>query len=155
PHVAVASLPRNLEGRVDVEIPGERRHGNVWIGENVEIGYDVRINGPAYIGNECKLKAGVFVNGPVCVGNFSVVDENTKISNSIIWTYSYIGENSRLRQAIVCRHVTIKNNCLLEEGAVIGDDVVVGEGSTMDAGVKIWPDKEIEPGSTEIGRAHV
>jgi len=137
-----------LEGRVDVEISGQRRHGNVWIGENVEIGYDVKINGPAYIGNECKLKAGVFINGPVCVGNFSVVDENTKISNSIIWTYSYIGENSRLRQAIVCRHVTIKNNCLLEEGAVIGDDVVVGEGSTIDAGVKIWPDKEIEPGST-------
>src|SRR5205085_3990670 len=48
---------------------------------------------------------------------------------------------------IVCRHVTIKNNTLLEEGAVIGDDVVVGEGTTIDAGVKIWPDKEIEPGS--------
>jgi len=137
-----------LEGRVDVEIAGERRYGNVWIGENVEIGYDVRIDGPAYIGNECKLKAGVFINGPACVGNFSVIDENTKLSNSIIWTYSYIGENSRLRQAIVCRHVTIKNGCLLEEGAVIGDDVVVGEGSTIDAGVKLWPDKQIEPGST-------
>src|SRR5207302_4867243 len=136
-----------LEGRVDVEISGQRRHGNVGIGGNVEVGYDVKINGPAYIGNECKLKAGVFINGPVCVGNFSVVDENTKISNSIIWTYSYIGENSRLRQAIVCRHVTIKNNCLLEEGAVIGDDVSIGEGSTIDGGVKIWPDKEIEPGS--------
>src|SRR3989442_6802407 len=37
---------------------------------------------------------------------------------------------------------------MLEEGAVSGDDVVVGEGSTIDAGVKIWPDKEIEPGST-------
>jgi mannose-1-phosphate guanylyltransferase / phosphomannomutase len=137
-----------LEGRVDVEVPGERRHGNVWMGENVEVGLGVRIEGPAYIGNECKLKAGVFINGPVCVGNFSVVDENTKISNSIIWTYSYLGENSRLRQAIVCRHATIKNHCLLEEGAVIGDDVVVGEGTTIDAGVKIWPDKEIEPGST-------
>ena len=137
-----------LEGRVDVEIAGERRYGNVWIGENVEIGYDVRIDGPAYIGNECKLKAGVFINGPACVGNFSVIDENTKVSNSIIWTYSYIGENSRLRQAIVCRHVTIKNGCLLEEGSVIGDDVVVGEGSTIDAGVKLWPDKQIEPGST-------
>jgi len=31
---------------------GQRRYGNVWIGENVEIGYDVKINGPAYIGNE-------------------------------------------------------------------------------------------------------
>ncbi|HYY46329.1 MAG TPA: sugar phosphate nucleotidyltransferase [Candidatus Angelobacter sp.] len=137
-----------LEGRVDVEVAGERRHGNVWMGENVEIGLGVRIEGPAYIGHDCKLKAGVFINGPVCVGNFSVIDQNTKISNSVIWTYSYIGESSRLRQAIVCRHATIKNNCLLEEGAVIGDDVVVGEGTTIDAGVKIWPDKEIEPGST-------
>ena len=137
-----------LEGRVDVEIAGERRHGNVCMGENVEIGLGVRIEGPAYIGHDCKLKAGVFINGPVCVGNFSVIDQNTKISNSVIWTYSYIGESSRLRQAIVCRHATIKNNCLLEEGAVIGDDVVVGEGTTIDAGVKIWPDKEIEPGST-------
>jgi mannose-1-phosphate guanylyltransferase/phosphomannomutase len=137
-----------LQGRVKVAIVGERRDGDVWMGENVEIGLDVRIEGPAYIGNDCKLKAGVFINGPVCVGNFSVIDENTKISNSVIWTYSYIGENSRLRQAIVCRHATIKNNCLLEEGAVIGDDVRVGEGTTIDAGVKIWPDKEIEPGST-------
>jgi mannose-1-phosphate guanylyltransferase/phosphomannomutase len=137
-----------LEGRVEVQIAGERREGNIWIGEDVELGHDVRLVGPAYIGQECKIKQGVFINGPVCVGNFSVVDENTKISNSIIWSYSYIGENSRLRQAIVCRHATIKNNCLLEEGSVIGDEVVVGEGSTIDAGVKIWPDKQIEPGST-------
>ena len=136
-----------LAGRVKVEIPGQRREGDVWIGEDVELGHDVRLQGPAYIGREAKLKPGVFINGPVCVGNFSVIDENTKVSNSVIWSYSYIGENSRLRQAIVCRHVTIKNNTLLEEGAVIGDEVSIGEGSTIDSGVKIWPDKEIEPGS--------
>ena len=136
-----------LAGRVRVEIPGERREGDIWVGEDVELGHDVRLQGPAYIGREAKIKPGVFINGPVCVGNFSVIDENTKISNSVIWSYSYIGENSRLRQAIVCRHVTIKNNALLEEGAVIGDQVSIGEGSTIDSGVKIWPDKEIEPGS--------
>src|SRR5207302_588770 len=96
----------------------------------------------------CKRNAEFVTNWPVSVCILSFIDENTKISNSIIWSYSYIGENSRLRQAIVCRHVTIKNNCMLEEGGVIGDNVVVGEGSTIDAGVKIWPDKEIEPGST-------
>jgi mannose-1-phosphate guanylyltransferase/phosphomannomutase len=136
-----------LEGRVDVEISGERREGSVWIGEAVELGHDVRIQGPAFIGREAKIKAGVFLNGPVCVGNFSVVDENSKVSNSVIWSYSYVGENSRLRQAIVCRHVTVKNNVLLEENSVIGDEVAVGEGSIIEAGVKIWPDKEIEPGS--------
>jgi len=30
----------------------------------------------------------------------------------------------------VCRSVTIKNGCLLEEGTVIGSDVVIGAGST-------------------------
>ena len=137
-----------LSGAVDVQIEGEHREGNVWIGENVELGHDVRIVGPAYLGQESKIKAGAFINGPVCVGKYSVVDNGTKISNSIIWNYSYVGENSRLRQAIVCSHSNVKNNCLLEEGAVIGDNVSVGEGSTIEAGVKIWPDKDIQPGST-------
>ncbi|HYM49972.1 MAG TPA: sugar phosphate nucleotidyltransferase [Candidatus Limnocylindrales bacterium] len=136
-----------LAGRVAVEIAGQRRDGDIWVGEDVELGHDVRLQGPAYIGREAKIKAGVFLNGPVCVGNFSVIDENTKVSNSVIWNYSYIGENSRLRQAIVCGHVTVKNNSLLEEGSVIGDGVSIGEGSTIYAGVKIWPDKDIEPGS--------
>ncbi len=34
-----------LEGRVEVEIAGERREGNVWIGEDVELGHDVRLVG--------------------------------------------------------------------------------------------------------------
>lgn len=137
-----------LSGKVNMEIAGQRRDGNIWVGDDVELGHDVRLVGPAFLGQECKIKPGVFVNGPVCVGKYSVVDQNTKISNSIVWNYSYIGENSRLRQAIVCQHATIKDNALLEEGAVIGDDVVVGEGSTIEAGVKIWPNKDIEPGST-------
>ncbi len=136
-----------LAGKVDLDIGG-RREGDLWIGEDVEIGQDVLLKGPIFLGQESKIKAGAFLNGPVVIGKFSVVDQGTKISNSIVWSYSYIGENSRLRQAIVCKHVTIKNRVLLEEGAVIGDDVVIGEGTTIDPGVKIWPNKEIEPGST-------
>jgi mannose-1-phosphate guanylyltransferase/phosphomannomutase len=135
-----------LAGKVNLEFGG-RREGDVWRGDDIEIGHDVRLEGPIFLGNECKIKAGAFLNGPVVVGKSSVIDEGTKVSNSIIWSSSYIGEHSRLRQTIVCQHVTIKNRCLCEEGAVVGDNVVVGEGSTVGAGVKIWPDKEIEPGS--------
>ena len=124
-----------LGGQVQVEIAGARRDGHIWVGEDVELAHDVRLQGPAFLGQECKIKPGVFINGPVCIGKYSVVDRNTKVSNSIVWNYSYLGENSRLRQAIVCQHATIKNNCLLDEGAVIGDDVVIGEGSTVEAGV--------------------
>lgn len=136
-----------LEGRVRCHIPG-RREGNVWIGEDVEFGIGVQVVGPAFIGDEVKLKAGAFVNGPAVIGRFSIVDDNAKISNSVLWPHAYVGEGCRLRQSIICRKVTLKNNCLLEDNSVVGDECVVGQGSRIRAGVKIWPHKEIEPGST-------
>ncbi|MHB8717510.1 MAG: sugar phosphate nucleotidyltransferase [Candidatus Dormibacteria bacterium] len=136
-----------LEGKVRCHIPG-RREGNVWIGDDVEFGIGVQLEGPAFIGDEVKLKAGAFINGHAVIDKYAIVDDNAKVSNAIIWPHSYIGENCRLRQSIVCRNVTLKNGTLLEDNTVIGDDVVVGRGSRIRAGVKVWPHKEIEPGST-------
>src|SRR5438445_286921 len=36
---------------------------------------------------------------------------------------------------------------LLKEGTVIGSDVTIGSGSTVNANVRIWPNKEVEPGA--------
>lgn len=136
-----------LEGRVDCEIGG-RREGNVWIGEGVEFGLGARIEGPAFIGDEAKIKANAFINGPAVIDRFCVVDDNAKVSNTIVWAGSYIGETCRLRQSVIGRSVTIKNNCVLESGTVIGDDCIIGKATRINSGVKIWPHKEIEPGST-------
>ncbi|MFN2581541.1 MAG: sugar phosphate nucleotidyltransferase [Candidatus Dormibacteria bacterium] len=136
-----------LEGRVRCHIPG-RREGQVWIGDGVEFGLGVQIEGPAFVGDEVKLKAGAWLNDRVIIDKYSIVDDHSKVSNSVVWPHSYIGEACRLRQAIVCRNVTLKNNTFVEENTVIGDDCVVGHGSRIRAGVKIWPNKDIEPGST-------
>ncbi len=136
-----------LEGRVRCHIPG-RRDGNVWIGEGVELGLGVRVEGPALIGDEVKLKAGAFINGLAVIDRYVIVDSNAKVSHTVVWPHSYIGENCRLRQSVVCRNVTIKDDSLLEDDTVVGDDCVIGHGSRIRSGVKIWPHKEIEPGST-------
>lgn len=136
-----------LDGRVRCHIPG-RREGEAWIGEGVEFGIGVQIDGPAFIGDEVKLKAGAWLNDHVVIDKYATVDDYAKVSNSIIWPHSYVGEGCRLRQTILCRNVTLKNGTLMEENSVIGDDCVVGRGSRIRAGVKIWPNKEIEPGST-------
>jgi mannose-1-phosphate guanylyltransferase/phosphomannomutase len=114
----------------------------------VEIGIGVQLDGPAFIGDEVKLKAGTHVNEHGVIDRYSVIDDNTKVSNSVVWPHSYIGERCRLRQAIVCRNVTIKNDSLLEENSVIADECVLGRGSQIRSGVKIWPSKTVEPGST-------
>jgi mannose-1-phosphate guanylyltransferase/phosphomannomutase len=136
-----------LEGKVRCHIPG-RHEGTVWIGEGVEFGIDVQLDGPAFIGDEVKLKAGAFINDHAVIDRYTVIDQHSKVSNSILWPHSYVGEQCRLRQTIICRNVTVKDGSLLEENSVIGDDCVIGRGSRINAGVKIWPNKEIEPGST-------
>ena len=136
-----------LAGRVRCHIPGHRE-GDVWLGQDVELGMGAVIEGAAFLGDEVKLKAGTHLTGPVIVDRYSVIDENARVTNSVIWPHTYIGEECQVRQAVVGRGVTIKNNTLVEEGAVIGDDCVIGQGSRVQAGVRIWPHKEIEPGST-------
>ncbi len=136
-----------LEGKVAVDIPGVRVGDSTWIAEDAAVSPDARIEGPALIGSASRLMPGVWLNGPVVIGDDTTIDAGTKISNSIIWSHVYVGENCRLRGAVVCRAVRLKNSTLLEEGSVVGDEVVIGAGSTINANVKIWPNKEIEAGA--------
>src|SRR6195256_604699 len=136
-----------LEGKVKVQIPGDRVGESTWIHPEAEVAPGSRIDGPALICAGAKVRAGAWVNGPCVVGGYTTIDSGVKVSNSITWDHSYIGLNSRLRGAVVCRSVTIKNGCLLEEGSVIGSDVVIGAGSTVNPNVRIWPNKEVEPGA--------
>ncbi len=136
-----------LEGKVKVQLPATRIAEGIWIHEDAEVSPNARLDGPALICAGAKVRAGAWVNGPCVIGGYTTVDSGAKVSNSITWDHAYIGENSRLRGAVVCRSVTIKNGCLLEEGSVIGSDVVIGAGSTVNANVRIWPNKEVEPGA--------
>jgi mannose-1-phosphate guanylyltransferase/phosphomannomutase len=136
-----------LEGRVKVQIPANRVSEGIWIHEDAEVAQGARVDGPALICAGAKVRAGAWINGPCVIGGYTTIDTGAKVSNSITWDHSYIGETSRLRGAVVCRSVTVKNGCILEEGSVIGSDVVIGAGSTVNANVRIWPNKEVEPGA--------
>src|SRR5467141_4305221 len=136
-----------LEGRVKVDIPGVRKGEGIWIHEEADISDGARIDGPALIGAGAKVRSGAWVNGPAVIGGYTTIDSGAKVSNSILWDHSYVGLNSRLRGTVVCRSVTIKNGCLLEEGSVIGGEVVLGSGVTVNANVRILPNKEVGPGA--------
>jgi len=136
-----------LDGRVAVDIPAERKDENIWIAEDADVAADARVDGPALICSGAKVRRGAWINGPCVIGAYSTVDNNAKLSNSILWDHAYVGESSRLRGTVLCRGVTVKNGALLEEGSVIGSDVVIGSSATINANVRIWPNKEIEAGA--------
>src|SRR5207237_97915 len=60
-----------LDGRVRCHIPG-RREGEAWVGDGVEFGLGVHIDGPAFIGDEVKLKAGAWLNDHVVVDKYGI-----------------------------------------------------------------------------------
>lgn len=137
-----------LYHRVRTEELGQHIGGDVWIGENVEIAPDAQLYGPIYLGDEVKIKGGVIIHGPTVVRDNTIVDNRVHIDRSIIWRNCYIGEGAEVRGAIVGRQCTIKGKAVLFEGVVLGDNSIVGEGAVLHANVKIWPEKEIEPGAT-------
>ena len=137
-----------LYHRVRTEDPGRHIGGDIWVGEGVEIAPDAQLYGPIYLGDEVKVKGGVIIHGPTVVRDYTIVDNRVHLDRSIIWRNCYIGEGAEIRGAIVGRQCTVKSKAVLFEGVVLGDNSIVGEGAVLHANVKIWPDKEIEPGAT-------
>ena len=137
-----------LHHRVHTDEMGKHIGGDVWTGENVEIAPDAQLYGPIFLGKEVKIKGGVVIHGPTVVRDYTIVDNRAHVDRSIIWRNSYIGEGAEVRGAIVGRQCTIKSKAVLFEGVVVGDNSIVGQGAVLHTNVKVWPEKEIEPGAT-------
>ncbi|HET19782.1 MAG TPA: hypothetical protein ENO16_04160, partial [Chromatiales bacterium] len=60
---------------------------------------------------------------------------------------AYIGRNARLSGTTLCQNVVVKANCTTGEGVVVGDKCLLSEGSTVMPGIKLWPNKAVEPGA--------
>jgi mannose-1-phosphate guanylyltransferase / phosphomannomutase len=138
-----------LYGRVKVAEPfGKHIGGGIWVGEDVEISPSAQLFGPIYLGNGVKLKGNVTIYGPCVIRDYTIVDAYTRIERSVLWRNNYVGENCELRGTIITRQCSIKAKAMIFEDTVISDQCVLGEGCIIHAGVKLWPRKEIEPGTT-------
>ena len=137
-----------LYGKVRLSKPiGTHIGGGIWAAENVEISASAQLFGPIYLGSEVKLKGDVAIHGPCVIRDYTIIDNYSRVERSIIWRNGYVGEACELRGAIISRQCSIKSKVVAFEGSVIGDSCVLGEGSTIDADVKIWPRKVVDAGS--------
>lgn len=120
----------------------------IWVEEDVEIARDATITGPVYLGPGVKVKSGATVRGPAMVRDFSIVDTRATIDRALVWRNCYIGERAEVRGAIIQTLVNVMQQVMIFEGAVIGDNTIVGTGAVIHPNVKIWPSKEVESGAT-------
>jgi mannose-1-phosphate guanylyltransferase/phosphomannomutase len=136
-----------LDERVQLDIPGIRIRGNIWVGEGVDLHDLDAIEGPVYIGNYCRIAPDATV-GPYSVLATSVtLRERARIARSIVDSSTYIGRGAVVEGAIVGRACDLRAHTRVHEGVAIGDEVTIGAESVIMPGVRIYPYKEVETGS--------
>ena len=136
-----------LDGEVELEIPGIRLRGNIWIGEGVEIDDLEDVEGPAFIGNYCRISPQASI-GPYSVLGASVtLRERARTVRSVIDANTHIGRSALVEGAILGSGCDVRSHVRIQEGAAIGDEVVLGAQSMVLPGVRIYPYKEVESGA--------
>ncbi|MDX6472125.1 MAG: mannose-phosphate guanylyltransferase / phosphomannomutase, partial [Gaiellaceae bacterium] len=80
-----------LDERVQLDIPGIRIRGNIWVGEGVDLHDLDAIEGPVYVGNYCRIAPDATV-GPYSVLSTSItLRERARVARSIVDSSTYIG----------------------------------------------------------------
>ncbi|MBI3974346.1 MAG: NTP transferase domain-containing protein [Chloroflexi bacterium] len=141
-----------LHGLVNLELPGKELPGRIWTAGAVRDGAasvdpTARLYGPVFLGKGVEVRAGAVIHGPTVIGDYTIVEERATLDRSVVWANGYIGEGADLHGALIGRSCSLKAGTVIFEGAVVGDGCTLGEGAIVRPNVKLWPNKEVEPGA--------
>jgi bifunctional UDP-N-acetylglucosamine pyrophosphorylase/glucosamine-1-phosphate N-acetyltransferase len=158
----------------ETKIEGERENGvtiipPVYVGKNTTIRSGTYIRGPVHIGEGCDIGPNCYIRECTTIGNKCHVGNACEIKNTIILDGTKVAHLSYVGDSIIGENVnfgagTITANLRLDEkyivtpvkgeridtgrrklGAMIGDNVKTGIGTTIMPGVKIGPNSLIGP----------
>ncbi len=137
-----------LSEKTNLRPAGEEVRPGIWVGQNCVIDEEATLIPPVCLGRGCKIKKNVKIGPYTIIADNALIEESAQIEHSIIWDSPYIGHNVKIFGAMLCTRITLKRDVSVQENVVIGDRCLVDVGSTLRSGIKLWPDKIIERGST-------
>lgn len=137
-----------LRGKVAFSPPGKCLSEGIWVGPGTQLDPEAVLKGPLVIGKNCRIRRDARLSESTVIGDNCIVEEGASLERAVLWGNTYVGRKSRAFGAVLCRNVTLQGHCSVAEGVVVGDSVFVGRGATLQSDVKVWPDKNVEPGAS-------
>jgi carbonic anhydrase/acetyltransferase-like protein (isoleucine patch superfamily) len=110
--------------------------GDVTLGENVSLWFGTIVRGDMHF---------------ITIGNRSNIQDNSVIHVTTDVSPTRIGDEVTVGHNAIIHGATIEDRCLIGMGAIIMDDVVIGEGSIVGAGAVVPPNMIIPPRSLVLG----
>lgn len=138
-----------LDGKVGVYIPGVKAANDLWIGEGADIDQDAYLGNRVVIGANAKVRAGARIGDYAVIGDSCLLGVGARAERSIVWSDSFVGAGAEIRGAVVCRRADIRARARIENGAVIGDESMIGHGAVVGTDVAVFPYKRIESGAVQ------
>ena len=124
------------------------------IPDSCYISESVDLIGDVTLGENVSLWFGTVVRGDmhhITIGARSNIQDNSVIHVTTDISPTRIGDEVTVGHNAIIHGATIEDRCLIGMGAIIMDDVVVGEGSIVGAGAVVPPNIIIPPRSLVVG----
>jgi mannose-1-phosphate guanylyltransferase/phosphomannomutase len=136
-----------LEGKVDVDIDGFEISPGVWVAEGAEVHPDAVLRGPLFIGDYAKVEAGAEIREHSVIGSNVVVKTGAFLHKAVVHDNVYVGQQTNLRGCVIGKNTDVMRAARIDDGAVIGDECLIGEESIIAGNVRVYPFKTIEAGA--------
>jgi mannose-1-phosphate guanylyltransferase/phosphomannomutase len=143
----VAAHQDVMDRKLELEVPGFALDGGTWLGEGAEVDPAAKVVGPAIIGDNCRIEAGARLGPYSVLGSNVMVRSEADLERVVIHDGAYIGLGTRVAGTVIGRNSDLRAGVRCEDGAVLGDEVFVGEGATIRQSVKVYPFKTVEAGA--------
>jgi mannose-1-phosphate guanylyltransferase/phosphomannomutase len=82
------------------------------------------------------------------LGDNTVVRAGAQIVGSVLGENAYVASGATIEGAVLGDGVEVHENAHISDGAVVGDRSVIGRNAVVANNVKVYPFKNIDPGST-------
>lgn len=136
-----------LDGKAMIYVPGAKTKDDVWVGPGADIDPSVVISSKVVIGANTTIRAGAKIGPYTIIGDNCLIGNDVETDHTILWNDAFVGKHAQVTGAVLCRSVDIRAGARVDNGAVIGDESVVGHGASVGNDVQVYPYKRIDAGA--------
>lgn len=103
----------------------------VWVALDARIEEGAKVEAPVFVDSGAVVRPGAHIGPYAVIGRECQIEEEARISGSIIWAATRIGRDAEVTGAILGRRCHVGRNATIREGAVLGDKTAVTDYSRL------------------------